>query len=214
MLKAWGAEAFHATDFYGGAKAFKRDSSARQSRYDEDSRHIPKIIGQNVERIFLVSFRPKEFAQIASPEWKEKFGASVHSHAVQLCLIANGWWRHEKCPTESFSYFMEAGDMDESEVVKTVARMRQNTETAPIIKVNSFTIAEKGADRGNEAADFAAWQWNKYYMDKMRFGRGSNPRKDLAALVAASNEKVEYIFATGAYLKYIFSLVPDEILKG
>jgi hypothetical protein len=212
MLKAWDAEAFHATDFYTGTKEFKRNTPERQQLFAEDSRRIPKLIGQNVERILLVSFKPDEFSRVATPAWKEKFGTSVHSHAVQLCLIANGWWRHEKCPSESFAYFMESGDRDESQVLDSVERMRLSKQTGPIVKAVSFDTIEKGVARGNEAADFAAWHWNKYYMDKMRLGQEANPRKDFAALVTASHEKVDYIFATGAYLQYFFSLVPADIL--
>jgi len=216
MLKAWGASAFHATDFYNGAKEFKRDTPKRQALFEEDSRRIPKMVGQHVERILLVSFKPDEFNQAASPQWKAKFGTSVHSHAIQLCLIANGWWRHQKCPSESFAYFMESGDEDEGEVAKTVERMKHDTETGTgaVIRVSSFTLTDKGGARGLEAADFMAWHWNKYYIDKMRVGNEMNPRKDFAAAVTASKERVDYIFATGAYLKYFFSLVPPEVLEG
>jgi hypothetical protein len=216
MLKAWNASAFHATDFYNGAGEFKRDTSNRRALFEEDARRIPKMIGEHIERILLVSFKPDEFNQKASPQWKAKFGTSVHSLAVQLCLVANGWWRHAKCPSQSFAYFMESGDQDEGEVADTIARMKNDTEsgTGPIIRVGSFTRVDKGKARGLEAADFSAWQWNKYYMDKMRVGKEWNPRKDFAALISSSNQKIEYIFASGAYLDYFFSLVPREVLEG
>lgn len=111
---------------------------------------------------------------------------------------------------------METGDSDEGEVLKTVDGMRQDKETgtATVIKVGSFTPVRKGMERGLEAADLVAWHWNKHYMDRMRIGKELNPRKDFAALVAAaSSEKVDYIFASGADLKYFFSLVPPEALK-
>lgn len=217
MLRAWGASAFHATDFYNGAGEFERKTPRLEELQKEHSKLIPKIIGENIQRILIVSYKPQEFEQIASPQWKAKFGTSVHSQAVQLVLISNGWWRHQKCPSESFAYFMESGDTDEGEVVSTVERMRHDhqTGTAQVLKVASFATLDKGVARGLEAADFVAWQWNKYYMDKIRAGLELHPRKDFAALVAAaSSEKVEYIFATGAYLKYIFSLVPPEFLDG
>ena len=102
-----------------------------------------------------------------TPGWVEYFGNSVHSQAVQLCLIANGYWRHGKCRGESFAYFMESGDEDQGEVVKTVERMRHDTKrgTAQVIRVSAFTPVDKGMARGLEAADFVAWHWNKYYMD-------------------------------------------------
>src|SRR6266850_2972718 len=177
MLGAWGASAFHATDFYNGAEEFKRDTPRREHLFAVDSKRIPRMVGENVERISIVSYRPEEFNQVASPEWKEKFGTSVHSQAMQLCLIANGWWRKEKCPSESFAYFMETGDTDEGEVLKSVERMRHDTQTGTgsVIGVKSFTPLDKGMARGLEAADFVAWQWNKYYMDKIRTGKELNP---------------------------------------
>src|SRR5260370_1626883 len=74
-----------------------------------------------------------------------------------------------------------------------------------MIGVGSFTHVEKGIARGTEASDFVAWHWNKYYMDKIRKGDAENPRKDFAALVAASEKKIRYIFLTGDYLLLFFS---------
>lgn len=155
MLKAWGASAFHATDFYNGAQEFIRNTSERARLFEEDTKRIPYMIGERVRRISIVAFRPEEFSQVASQKWKEKFGTSVHSHAVQLCLIANGWWRDEDCPHESFAYFMETGDTDEGEVLKSVEGMRNDkTGTSDVIRVASFTPVNKGLARGLEAAGF------------------------------------------------------------
>lgn len=206
MLDAWGASAFHATDFYNGAEEFVRKTPERKCLYDEDSKRIPTMIGKYIQRAVLISFRPQEFLDVAPQEWKNKFGVNVHSHAVQLCLFSNGWWRFGKCRHESFAYFMESGDTDEGQVVKDVERMRNDPETSKVIKVSSFTSAQKGIARGLEAADFAAWHWNKYYMDKVRTGRQMEPRKDFAAFANITQGKLQYIFATGDKLKYFFSL--------
>jgi hypothetical protein len=216
MLKPWGATAFHSTDFYNGAEEFKRDTPERCDLFDQDSKRIPGMISDHIHNILLVSFRPEEFNNVASPVWKEKFGTSVHSHAVQLLLISNGWWRMERCPHERFAYFMETGDTDEGEVVKTVERMRNDRETGTgdVIGVSSFTPIDKGKARGLEAADFAAWHWNKWYMDKLRKGNGLNPRKDFFAFAEATAGKFRTIFATGDKLKYFFSLVPPSALEG
>jgi hypothetical protein len=216
MLKGWNAKAFHATDFYSGYQEFKRDTPHRQDLYDEDSRRIPEMIGQSSTSIVLVSFRPQEFLSKAPPKWKEQFGTSVNSHAVQLCLIANGWWRYENYRNENFAYFMESGDKDQGEILQNVERMRHDKETSPIIRVASFTTVDKGLARGMEAADFSAWQWNKYYMDKLRLGKGGNPRKDFWALLMAAKKKgsVKSILVTGENLKYFFSLVPPSELEG
>lgn len=214
ILKRWKADAFHATDFYPGAQQFKRDTEARKQMFEDDSKQIPKLIGEFASRVNIVSFRPEEFLQVASPQWKDKFGTSVHSHAVQLCLIDNGWWRKGCCPHKRFAYFMESGDEDNGEVSRTVERMRADftTNTADVIGISSFSVVDKGVARGLEAADFVAWHWNKYYMDKVRSGKEDEPRKDFAAFVHAAKDKVGYIFATGENLKYFFSLVPPEVL--
>jgi hypothetical protein len=111
---------------------------------------------------------------------------------------------------------METGDDDEGEIVKTVQDMRNDKETGTgdVIGVSSFTPIEKGKARGLEAADFIAWQWNKWYMDKLRLGDGMNPRKDFRAFVDATAGKFRQIFATGDALKYFFSLVPPSALAG
>jgi len=212
MLDAWGASSFHATDFYTGAEEFKRDTPKRKLLFEDDSRRIPKMVGEHVARVLMVAFNPGEFDSVASPEWKAKFGTSVHSHAVQLVLIANGWWRYQYCPSQSLAYVMESGDEDEHEVSETIARMRQDEATSEITRISSFVTAGKGVARGTEAADFAAWHWNKYYLDKFLTGQEMNPRKDLRAFVYAAKGKVDYIDATGAMLKYFFSLVPPEFL--
>ncbi len=208
MLKAWDAPFFHSTDFYNGSEAFKRDTDARQQLHDEYSKLIPGMIANHVERISLVAFKPQEFIQIAPPDWIEKFGHSVYSHAVQLCLIANGWWRYEKHKLKKFAYFIESGGPDKGEIAKTVAQMRVEDETANVIGIQSFTSADKGTVRGLEAADFAAWHWNKYYMDKIRAGKETEPRKDFEAFANIAGDRIYSIFATGATLKYFFSLVP------
>lgn len=213
FLEPWGAKAFHATDFYSGCEEFKRDTPERQQLHDVDSKRIPAMVGSHAHRILFVSFRPDEFNKEAPPNWAKKFGNNIHSQAVQLALISNGWWRYDRCRHESFAYFMESGDPGGGEIVQTVERMRQDKEngTANVIAVRAFTPMDKGAARGLEAADFVAWHWNKHYMDKVRKGDHENPRKDFEAFVKASG-RVEYIFATGEKLKYFFSRVPQEFL--
>lgn len=212
MLKRWRASAFHASDFYPGCGEFHRVSPNKQRLFAEDSKRIPRLVGRCIKRILLVSFRPDEYFATASPGWKKLFGESVHSMGVQVCLLELGWWAEEHCPTESFAYFMESGDKDEGKVVKTVEGMKKDKKTAAVIRVKSFTTVDKGMDRGLEAADLMPWQSNKYYMDKMRVGRGHDPRKDFAALISATHNEVYSIFLTGANLRFFFSRVPKEVL--
>lgn len=212
MLDRWNATAFHATDFYNGAEEFKRDTNRRKLLFEQDSRRIPAMIGQHVYRVLLVAFNPDEFNSTAPAGWKEKFGTSIHAQAAQLSLIANGWWRDKRCPSQSLAYVMESGDPDETEVISGVARMKRDEQTARVIRVVSFTTADKGTARGTEAADFAAWHWNKYYLERYRTGQPLNPRRDFRAFAGSVKGGVQCINATGDMLKYFFSLIPPESL--
>ena len=211
MLRGWGASAFHATDFYNGAKEFKRDMRAKNERFEADSRLLPRILGQNIKHILVVATRPAEFLKEAPEKWKNAFGTNVHSIGVQMILIALGWWAEAHHFNERFAYFRESGDADDAEVATTVERMRNgDPDTARLIRVSSFAHVEKGVARGTEAADFIAWHWNKWYMDKLRHGKPQEPRKDFGALVDLTEGRFKYIFLTGAYLKFFFSLKPHE----
>src|SRR5947209_19598605 len=62
MLRKWEASAFHATDFYSGCEEFKRkDIPKREAWFQEDCRTIPNLVGENIERVLAVAFRPEEF---------------------------------------------------------------------------------------------------------------------------------------------------------
>lgn len=211
MLRGWGASAFHATDFYPGAQEFKRETLSRQGRFDRDSKLIPSLIHDNVEHILVVATKPEEFLREAPESWKNTFGTNVHSIGVQTLLIALGWWAEDNCFNERYAYFRESGDEDDGEVALSVERMRTgHPETARLIRVASFAHVEKGIARGTEAADCVAWHWNKWYMDKERYGNGQNPRKDFAALVGSERDKFNYIFLSGDSLKFFFTLKPRE----
>jgi hypothetical protein len=211
MLRGWKASAFHATDFYNGAGEFERDTAAKKERFDSDSKLIPRIVGQNIERILVVATRPEEFLREVPETWKNLFGTNVHSIGVQMILIALGWWAEAHHFNERFAYVRESGDEDDAEVASTVERMRNSdADTARLIRVTSFAHVQKGIARGTEAADFISWQWNKWYMDKFRKGKHQESRKDFRALVDFTRGQFKYIFLTGANLKFFFSLKPRE----
>lgn len=213
MLKPWGASAFHARDFYPGAKTFKRDTADKELLYLESSRRIPEIIATSMTRIMVVSFRPSEFLQVAADRWKDFGGNGLHSLATQICLLINGDWIKEtpELSNESFAYFMESGDESERDVVSAVAGLRKHKKTSEHIKVASFSTVDKGNARGLEAADCVAWHWNKYYMDTERTKGARPPRRDFISLVTAKQGKCKVIFATGDDLQYLFSLVPENL---
>jgi hypothetical protein len=201
MLRRWDASAFHATDFYPGGGEFNRKGNPeREAWFEEDSRAIPKTVGEHASLVVTVAFRPDEFIAKASSEWKEAFGTDTHAMAVQLCLVINGWWLQEKRSTEYFGYIQESGDEKEGQVQEVVRTLRNAPDYSKLIRVKSFTSAEKGFARGLEAADFLAWHWNKHVID--RLDKGIGPRKDFAAFANLTEHrgKVKAMFITGEHL--------------
>ena len=157
----------------------------------------------------VVATRPAEFLSAAPSKWKDTFGTNVHSIGVQMILIALGWWAEAHHFNERFAYFRESGDADNAEVTGTLERMRHtDADTARLIRVASFANIQKGVARGTEAADFVSWHWNKWYMDQFRKGRPQEPRKDFRASVDLTEGRFRYIFLTGDYLPFFFSLKP------
>jgi len=211
MLRGWGASSFHATDFYCGAQEFKRDTPAKQRRFDQDTKLVPRMIRDNVEHIKVVATRPNEFLQEAPDQWKKTFGTNPHAIGIQVLLIAMGWWAEEHHRNKQFAYFRESGDEDDGQIASSVESMRTgHPGTARLIRIGSFAHVEKGIARGTEAADCVAWHWNKWYMDKVRYDKAQDPRKDFAELVGTQVGRFQYIFLTGANLKYFFTLRPRE----
>jgi hypothetical protein len=213
MLHRWNAPAFHATDFYNGAKNFIRNTPNKQAMFEQDARRIPAIIGSTLVHALHVSFRPAEYMQKASEAWKRSFGTSTHSLGVQVSLMEIGYWAEEFFPDERFAYVMEAGDEDEAQILETQANMRRDGSTGELIRVASFTSVQKCIARGTEAADFLAWHCNKYYMDKIRVGKENLPRKDFAAFISATENQVFSVLLTGDLLDYFFARVPNTALR-
>lgn len=211
MLRRWRAGCFHATDFYPGGGEFERDTDERKRWYDEDSKAIPAMIGENVTRVLVVAFRPREFAERASALWKERFGTDVYGLAVQMLLVFNGFWLREKCPSESFAYFRERGDDEDGAVDDAVRSLRNSSEYGPLVKVISYSTVEKGEARGTEASDFVAWQWNKHAVE--RLGRGLDPRKDFEKFARLTEHcgKVSSAFVTGEKLDTFFGVIEREV---
>jgi hypothetical protein len=203
ILKGWGASAFHATDFYIGAGEFKRDTPEKEKRFHSDSKSIPSLIGQHLYRLEMVSFRPSEFAETASRRWKDRFGTKLHGIAVQLCMVSLGWWLNDHRSSEYFAYVRESGDEGEGAVDDAIRGVRNDPQYSRVVRIKSYTSVEKGVARGTEAADFAAWHWNKHYIDRARFGI-DKPRKDFAVFGEAVRNKMSSAFITGNKLKEFF----------
>jgi hypothetical protein len=212
FLRNWRASAFHACDFYPGAEEFDRSTNERKILFEKDCKRIPGNIAQHVARVVLVAFRPEEFKAL-EPNWKERYGTSLHALAVQLCMGNIGLWAQENHPKEQFAYFMESGDPDQGNVSSSVDRIMSNDEARTYMRINSFTIVPKGTARGLEASDFTAWHWNKFYMDRFRKGN-RQPRRDFAAFIQFAKEKVASAFLTGKRLDDFLKMAPLMPLIG
>jgi hypothetical protein len=214
MLAEWPARGFHAKDFYPGAREFWRSDEdgrldqRRKSLFDLHARKFPIMAGERASGLIALGFRPREYLQVASPEFKASYGTSVHSMATQIILLMLGWWAKERKYDGGFAGFMEQGDPDQAEVMTTVRNMQRDEIVGPHIQLTSFTTIEKNKARGLEAADLFAWHCNKYYMDKMRVGRNDEPRKDLMALVKAAEDRAYFSIITGDALRHFLSGSP------
>lgn len=210
MLKKWGANAFHATDFYPGGGEFQRRTEERKKWHDADSRAIPSMIGKKLTRVTAMSFLTEEFKRVASPKWKEKFGTDTYGIAVQLCMISLGYWLKDISSTERFAYVQESGDEGQGAINDVVEKFRNDPEMGPHVRIASFATVAKGVARGLEASDFVAWHWNKHYMDRIRKGEMA-PRKDFAAFMKIAEDRVSTAFVSGEKLKYFFSVVEEKL---
>jgi hypothetical protein len=108
--------------------------------------------------------------------------------------------RIELADSECDSSQAESGDEREGQIQEVVRRLRNAPDYSKLIRVKSFTSAEKGFARGMEAADFLAWHWNKHVID--RLDKGIGPRKDFAAFANLTEHrgKVKAMFITGEHL--------------
>ncbi|MGH9716453.1 MAG: hypothetical protein ACRD4R_06975 [Candidatus Acidiferrales bacterium] len=203
MLRKWEAKAFHATDFYNGCGEFERRRSGRESLFQKDSRRIPALIGRHVHRVVVTAFRPKEFAERASPYWRKNFGIETHSIAVQLLLFNLGFWRRRECPSQEFKCFYESGDIGEADVAMAVRRLKAMPAIADILRVTSFDPIDKGRARGLEASDFVAWHWNKHFLDRVKLG-DKTLRKDFAAFIKSTENRVTHGLVSGEKLTEFF----------
>jgi hypothetical protein len=209
MLRGWGVKAFHATDFYTGYPPFQRETVEQKARFERDSKRIPSLVGRYIQRVTVVAFRPNEFAECASPRWKERFGIETHSIAVQLAMFNLGVWREQNCPHEEFAYFHESAGKGDGMVCDGAERMRADEAYSKVLKATSFTMIDKGKARGLEAADFVSWHWNKHFLDKLKLG-DDVPRKDFSAFIQCTENKVSHAFVTGQKLETFFRVCDLE----
>lgn len=181
LLKRWGAEAFHATDFYNGAEEFswKRPDGTidptRRQWHEEDSKRIPVIVGAHAHELFVVSFRKDEYEALAPLAWRQQYGG-VHRLAAQMMGSLIGFWAKHKNYPGKVAYFYETGDEEGAQVTEAFRKLYDNPRDRDHCRMAATPIGvEKGTARGLEAADFLAWHWNKFFADTL--AAETNPRR-------------------------------------
>lgn len=158
FLKGWDATAFHATDFYPGAREFWRKrpdgtvDNERLEMFDRDSKRIPRLIGTHARKLFVVSFKEREFECVAPLAWRERFG-NVHGVAVQLALRAIGHWVDRVSYHDQIAYSLESGDDEESAIDALLKKHYTNPVLRKHTRIASHTFTSKGTARGLEVAD-------------------------------------------------------------
>ena len=155
-------------------QANSKGTLSRKALYEQTSRSIPRLVGK-ATYVLLVAFNPDEFLRVAPPRWLDTFGDSVHAHGVQLAMTLVGDWNKSKVPSQS-SRIMERGDEGKGKVARAVDVLMHN-DGHQLFAASTFTTVPKGMSRGTEAADFCAWHWNKYYLDKFIKGQKHNLRR-------------------------------------
>jgi hypothetical protein len=195
LLDDWGATAFHATDFYPGAREFKRkraDGSfdpQRVAQFERDSRRIIEIVGTYVHQLFVVTFREDEYEAVAPKAWRDRFGG-VHRIAAQLMAGSVGHWANREKYDGKIAYFYETGDPDEASVAGALRGLYDRPDQRKHTRMASPPVGvEKGNAHGLEVADFLAWHWNKYVVDSLPPTRTRPMRRDIHALMDLLSSK-------------------------
>ena len=205
-MRPWGAEAFHATDFYNGADVFCRKrpngtpDSDRVARFNADSRRIPVLIGNAIRQCFVISFKEREFESVAPPEWRAHF-VSLNGVAAQIAAVAIGYWADRVKFGGNIAYIIEAGD-DGDEMDAALRRTFNNPARRAQARMAAHPLViPKGNARGLEASDFLAWHWNKFYVDRVASAEPRKVRNDFAAFVKFRAERVQINLFSGEYLE-------------
>lgn len=210
LVRRWQADAFHATDFYNGARPFfwwtREDGSLdsrRRERHVRDSHRVPYLIGKYSHQLSVISLKPDEFKRVAPLNWREHFGEFPRVIA-QMTIGMIGHWADAAGYEGEIAYFFEDGDSPQFED-GLVSSYRNDKQRAHGRMAGRPVPVKKGKARGLEAADFLAWHWNKFYVDTYSVANTPRrPRADLRALldtVRLGNKRVHTHLVTGPSLR-------------
>jgi len=208
MHRRLGVPIFHATDFYGRWGDYKE---VDEVKWRDVGHRMPEMINQHTEQVHAVSFREDEFWSVAGDAWRKKFGPSIYSAAVQLCLGVTGLWCERKPFNGEIVYVFEVEPKEDQNaannaIVATIANpgMRRFTR----YRSHAF-VPKSEAAAGLEASDYFAWHWNKYYSETV-FKRKRKMREDFKALIRRNPKKyVVYKYMDEALKKTVQKFLDD-----
>jgi hypothetical protein len=220
FLKRWGADAFHATDFYNGAGEYfgfrgsdGQIDSGLKAKHDADARAIPGIISAHSRQLIVVSFKEQEFSQVAPKNWQDIFG-SLNSVAAQMIAGTIGHWANRSGYHGEIAYVIEYGD-DGLEMEHGLRKLYDAPAQRAHTRMSGYpVVASKGRARGLEVSDFIAWHWNKFYVEQMAAvgPKRRGVRRDFAAFTQMPETHLDVHLVTGQVLEKF--LIENGCTKG
>jgi hypothetical protein len=106
-----GVDVFHACDFYPGGGAYRQ---VDREKKEQIARQIPALLNATLHQVVAVTFRRDEFWRVAGDRWRARYGPSLYSAAVQLCLGCTSGWADERRYPGTIDYKIEAGEEDQA----------------------------------------------------------------------------------------------------
>ena len=196
LLADLGVPFLHATDFYCRAGLYRNILNAD---WHLACRRIPELIDEYATQLLSVSFRQREFEDVAPAAWRARFG-SLHGIAVKVSLDALGYVLDERRNFEPVAYVLESGDATQAHVDRVLRKVGENSQARKVSRYRSHMFAGKGVERGLEVADCFAWHWNKFYAETV-----ARPiremRQDLHAMIDGNPAKYRVYLFTGDTLR-------------
>lgn len=97
--------------FHPGGGAYRH---ADREKKEQIARQIPALLNATLHQVVAVTFRRDEFWRVAGDRWRARYGPSLYSAAVQLCLGCISRWADERRYTGTIAYKIEAGEEDQA----------------------------------------------------------------------------------------------------
>jgi hypothetical protein len=103
-----------------------------------------------------ISFRQKEFEQMAPPEWPT-FRGSIYSVACHMCLQTTAHWLRSNRSHLDVEYVFEDGHRMKGEADNVLKAIAKDERARKHFRYRNHRFAEKGQEYGLQAADLLVW---------------------------------------------------------